>query len=104
MSKLKKLEKNLDKKLTLDGKIVEGQKIGEIEVREPIENILSSRGNYNPLRFREQQIPPHTGAYYIEETKCVMKDPSQVSITDYKIFRIEFYMGIKESRPLLNSL
>ena len=100
---LKVLRKNPDGKLTLDGKLVEGEKVGEIKVEEPIENILSSRGNYNPLRFREQQIPPHSEAYYMEEIKCVMKDPFRVGLTDYKIFRIEFYRDIIESHLISTS-
>ncbi len=96
MHNLKELIKTEDGELTLDGKIVEAEKIGEIEFSEPIENLLSSRGHYNPLRFREQQISSHAEAYFIEAIECLMKNPFQVSITDYKVFRIEFYTGVKE--------
>ncbi len=96
---LKVLKKSSDGELTLDGKIVEGQKVGEIEIEEPIENILSSRGAYNPLRFRERRIPLSTEAFYVEEIKCVVEDPLQAGITDYKAFRVEFYRDIKESYP-----
>jgi len=101
---LKRLGKNQNGKLTLDGKLIEGQKVGEIKVEEPIENILSSRGNYNPLRCREQQIPPDAKAYFVEEIACVMRDPSEVGITDYKVFRVEFYKDVKESYPTSTSL
>jgi len=40
------------------------QRIVEIKVREPIVHILSSRGDYNPLRFREQQIPSDAEGIY----------------------------------------
>ncbi len=96
MKKLKELKRNSNGELTLDGKLVEGQKVGEIEVEEPILNILSSRGNYNPLRYREQQISPDAEAYYVKEVACVMRDPFQVGITDYKVFKIEFYKEIRE--------
>ena len=93
---LKKLGKDPDGKLTLDGKVVkEAEEIGNITIEEPLLNIYSSRGNYNPLECRKQQIPPGAEAYYMEEVASVIKNPFEVGIEDYKIFKIEFYRNIK---------
>ena len=70
---------------------VEVKEISSIVVEEPILNILSSNGRYNPLEGREEQIPQNAQAYHVEEIETVMENPFQVGMTDYKIFKITFY-------------
>ncbi len=67
------------------------KEIGSIIVEEPILNILSSGGKYNPLQGREEQIPQNAQAYRVEEIDTVMENPFQVGMTDYKKFQITFY-------------
>ncbi len=91
---LKELKKRSDGKIVLNEKLVEGQKIGEIEVKEPLEIILSSKGNYDILKYRERQIPEDAEVYSVEEIGTVISDSFQMNITDYKLFKVEFYKNI----------
>ena len=70
---------------------VKVKEISSIIVEEPILNILSSNGRYNPLEGREEQIPQNAQAYRVEEIETVMENPFQIGMTDYKKFKITFY-------------
>jgi len=60
--------------------------------------VLLILDGYKPLMHREKLIPPSTQAYSITEVACVQHNPLEgVSLTDYKVFRIEFYKNIRES-------
>ena len=79
---------------------VKVKEISSIVVEEPILNILSSNGRYNPLEGREEQIPQNAQAYHVEEIETVMENSFQVGMTDYKKFQITFYrIGSQACHP-----
>jgi len=88
---LEKLVKNKKGHLLLENKAISAVKVGEEIINEPLLVILGSRGKYDPVRCRRLNIPENADAYCVSVIETKIYNPWEVSLYDYKVYRIEFF-------------